>query len=851
MIITTILILIIIFSPLARGSVSPLAFGILHILTAFALLSWFLQMFREGVIRLKRTQLDIPIFIFSVLAIISIFRSPYLHDSIVELFKLLNLFAIFYLVINHIKERHEISRIVNLIVILGAALSLFGIIQYLGGITNSWWSNKGFLSSVYVNHNHFAGFLELCIPLGVGLVLGARSTEKKSFYIYLVILMLVAFMFSMSRGGWLSLSCAMMIMFILLYKKGFAGRGFFVALVVLLSVGFLIVKNMNIELFLSRIASYKELDFSGRLEIWKGTLRIIQDRPLFGTGLGTFIYYFPRYRPVGFNLFANYAHNDYLQVMSEMGMFALLCMIYILFLIVKKGFNTYLISQSNFKRCISIGAAIGVLSIAIHSLGDFNLRIPANAILLTVLSGIIFNLRSRGEGPDSYLEIKLNKASLYLFRPVFTVATFVWILCISRLVMAEVIYKGVNSSNLNDRIKILKKAIYLLPENNSYYKDLGQIYINRASNRLDKEKDLLRALAYYQRASEINPMDGWAHLGRGDAFLYLGYFKEAKDAYQQAVDLDPTNSYYLKKIGNAMVREGNTVASVKAFKHASFIEKNRISLVSLDYDAARPEPYIERGDLYYKESKLKDALNMYKIAEALDPEKEDIKMKIASLLERMGQRKNAGEYISSIPLNASREVIFLNSRARYLISRGKYKEADTLIEEAFSINGDDYITLQNKIDLLQKQRRPYREVRPYMHRILELNGNSAEGLISGKNIILTFDLEEDGIMARSGTKEISFILPLGLIDVKIFASGTFAKDEWPHMLVSMNSRPILSTYVSSSSYAEFNASGFSTEGIGLIQIEFSNDYWDSLTGEDRNLKIKKVILEYKYPDYES
>ena len=83
------------------------------------------------------------------------------------------------------------------------------------------------------------------------------------------------------------------------------------------------------------------------------------------------------------------------------------------------------------------------------------------------------------------------------------------------------------------------------------------------------------------------------------------------------------------------------------------------------------------------------------------------------------------------------------------------------------------------------------------------------------------------------------------------AAGTFAKNEWPHMLVRMNSTSILSAYVSSTSYAEYSASAFSQEGANLIEIEFSNDYFDSLSGEDRNLKINKIILEYKCPDYEN
>lgn len=854
MIIRLLLILMIIFSPLARGSVSPLAFGPLQIVTALALLLWFLRMFKEGAIKIKRTELDMPILIFALLAIASIFRSPYKYDSIIELFKLLNLIAIFYLVVNNVKERGQISKIVNIIVILGGALSLFGIIQYLGGTANPWWSNKRFLSSVYVNHNHFAGFLELCIPLCLGLVLSEKTIEKKSFYTYIIILMLAAFMFSMSRGAWLSLSISMTAMFVMLYKRRLIRGGFFIALLLLTAIAFLIVKNVDMNLFLNRVASYKELDFSGRLEIWKAALNIVKERPLFGTGLGSFIYYFPKYRPLGFNLFANFAHNDYLQVASETGIFGLFCMIGIFLLIVKNGFANYLISQSSFKKGISLGAAIGILSIAIHSFGDFNLRIPANAVLFTVISGIIFNLRSRNQRPDTYFEFKLSKLSLGLVRPICSVAIFIWILCIARIVVAEAIYRGFGVSDFKDRIRTLNRALYVLPENNTYYKDLARLYINKASISLNKEKELLTALENYRRATEINPMDAWAWQGKGDTLLYLGRFEDAKDAYKKALGLDPNNSLYLKKIGEALVRAGDTDRAVNVFKRASFIEKNRFSKLTIENDTSKPERYIEKGDLFYSEGYLKNALDMYRIAEGLGAKEEDIKIRIINVLERMGQKDRAEQYAGSTPLALGdpNKILFLNSRARYLISKGEYIKADVLIEKALSLKADDSITLQNKIDLLRRERRPVEEVAPYIEKLLELNNDNTKVLISGKDIILTFDLErKQGLMVTSGMKEFSFIMPLGLIDIKILAAGSFANDEWPRMVVKMNSKPILSTHVSSRSYIEFNSSGFTQEGSNSLRIEFSNDYWDSVSGEDRNLEIKKIILEYKYPDYES
>lgn len=847
MIIKFILILMIIASPLFRGSVCPLAFGSLQILTAVAMLLWFLHMAKEGILRFKPTALGIPLLLFLLLAAASIFRAPYMHDSLIEFSKLVNLIAIFYLTVNHINDRRDIKKVVNVIVIVGAVLSIFGIIQYLGGITNSWWDIKNFLSSVYVNHNHFAGFLELSIPLCIGLALGERNGMKRPFYIYLFFVMLLAFMLSMSRGAWFSLAFSMSIMFILLYKKGFIRKRFFTLFFIFILIGFLFMKNGALDLFLGRIASYKEFDFEGRLEIWNGTLGIIKDNLFFGTGIGTFIHCFPRYRPAGLNLFVNYAHNDYLQLASELGIVSLFLAFYMLFLIARKAIKTYLVSESNFKKGVFIGMFTGILSIAIHSIVDFNLRIPANAILFAVLSGMIFSLRSRDVEPDKYFEIMLNRRALYVLRPLFIVIMFIWILGISRLVVAEAILISVRKAGCDEKLSGLNRAINILPGASDYYKKLAQIHTGRASINYYKEKDLLMALEYYRRASEINPADAWAWLGIGDSFLYLGDIDSARGFYKKALDLDPNNSYYLKKMGDLLVSLGNIDEAVNAFKRASLLEKKSMAWLDLNHGKYEPEIYIEKGDLYYRKGDLEGALKMYKLAEGLGSEEMSIKM--VNILERMGQVDIAGKYPQ--PLNDSENVLLLNSRARHFISIGDYKKAEALIEKALSINQNDCMTLQNKIDLLQRQRKPFEEIRPYMQRLLELNDKNGEGFISGRNMALIFNLEKDGLMSSSGIKKISFILPLGLVGVKIVAAGTFAKNEWPHMLVRMNSTSILSAYVSSTSYAEYSASAFSQEGANLIEIEFSNDYFDSLSGEDRNLKINKIILEYKCPDYEN
>lgn len=849
--IKVILMLILIFAPMARGSVSPIAYCSMQLVTLLAVSLWLFSMFRQGEIRLKRTQLDIPALLFIALAAVSIIRAEYKYASMVEFLKLLNIAAVFCLVINNIEEKRDIERITSLIVILGAGFSLFGIIQYFGGITNFWWHQKKFISSVYVNHNHFSGFLELCIPLCLGIILYERKTEKKLFYGYLLVIMLTAFIFSMSRGAWFSLAISFTAMFALLYKRREIGPRFFIALLIIMAAGFFIIHSINLKLFVSRLASYRDLDFSGRLEIWRGALKIIKDNLFSGTGLGMFTYYFPEYRPVGLNMFVNYAHNDYLQVSAEMGISGLLCMAYIIFLILKKGFLTYFVARSNFKKFITLGAVIGILSIAIHSMADFNLNIPANAALFAVLAGIIFSLRSGNEGKQEYFTLKLNKMFLSCMRPVLGAAIFVSALFIARIFIAEAVCLNINKHDFDGKTAILNKAIKILPEKTDYYKKLAQLYMSHSYVGLNKEGDLLMALSGYSRAIEINPRDAWAWAGKGDACLYLNFFEEAECAYKNALILDPNNSYYLKRYGNLLAIKGELPFSVDAFKNSSRMERQRVSRVTISYDASDPQIYMEKGKSCYKEGDFKNALNMYRIAEGLSPEDESIKIKIIDILERTGYAAEAEKYASLIKQDDSVKVSILNSKARYLISRGLYQEADRLVEDIFNMDGNNLAALQSRIDILQRRKMPFSAARPYMESLMKLNKGFEESTLSGKNIALTFNFGKNGVLKASGSKIINFALPIGAVKARLVVSGVSANNEWPHMLVKMNSMNMLSKYVESSSDLEFNAAGIAGEGSNQIEIEFSNDYWDSVTHENRILNIKKLILEYIYPDYEN
>ncbi len=138
----------------------------------------------------------------------------------------------------------------------------------------------------------------------------------------------------------------------------------------------------------SQITNTMEVEGS-RSHIWKDTSNLIKEFPVLGTGLGTYEYAFPKYKTIKRQLLYDHAHNDYLELISNTGFAG--------FIIIIAGGAYYLIMVTRlfirrrdpFVRGITIGCLGGISYIILHSLTDFNLQIPANALHLSMITGIM------------------------------------------------------------------------------------------------------------------------------------------------------------------------------------------------------------------------------------------------------------------------------------------------------------------------------------------------------------------------------------------------------------------------------------------------------------------------------
>jgi O-antigen ligase len=124
-----------------------------------------------------------------------------------------------------------------------------------------------------------------------------------------------------------------------------------------------------------------------RLLQWEGTLNMIKDNWLAGTGPGTYAVAYPPYQLPGQKFLQVYAHNDYLQFSAESGILAIPLMLWLMFLFFRAGVAKFK-SHSRQTSGIALGCMAAVIAVLIHSYSDGNLRIPANAILFTAITAL-------------------------------------------------------------------------------------------------------------------------------------------------------------------------------------------------------------------------------------------------------------------------------------------------------------------------------------------------------------------------------------------------------------------------------------------------------------------------------
>ncbi|PID58901.1 hypothetical protein CSB45_02560 [candidate division KSB3 bacterium] len=319
--------------------------------------------------------------------------------------------GVFFLIVNNLRSPRQIKRLMYTIAAVGVVEAFYGLLDYLSGgqqIFLHHHTHSFGLSGSFVNKNHFAGYLELAIPLLLSLLVfqleeRRQMTAKKRFRFlsekfmkvvligFLSALTIGALLLSGSRGGLLSFAAGMLFFTALAYSRRIIRKRAPLILLVLLTafVAAILLGHGSIS---SRLQTLADLDsdfsFQLRRKIWNDTFSMFRASPIFGTGLGSFPHIYPQSQSFPSDLRIDHAENDYLQLLTETGAIGAFLVLCILALFLHSTIRAWMQRQARWAIIFTIGGLSGLSCLLLHSFIDFNLHLPSNAFSFTVIAAL-------------------------------------------------------------------------------------------------------------------------------------------------------------------------------------------------------------------------------------------------------------------------------------------------------------------------------------------------------------------------------------------------------------------------------------------------------------------------------
>jgi len=442
---------ILLFTPLAFGAVQDWSVALMEIAAFVVLGAWLLKMILEKRAVIIKTPLLLLGGCFFALVMIQLVPLPHellkiaspatdaLYTRVLEhrgsswrtisvnpdatrdeLFKIAAYASVFLVIINHYRTKEQIANIIRLVLAIACFITVFAMVQKMAWNGRMYWfypvsplleSNSVNIWGPYISRNHFAGYLEMAMPLGLGLLLYRYSTLKMSTHAsfmhlfsrltssrqfarivrlcLLVFLLSAAVFMSLSRGGILGCLASVLFFIILTGRRKSLKQGsrLVAGIVVMMLVIVALASWIRIESRFGEIG--KDIGLQ-RKNVWHDTLTMAGDYPLLGTGLGTFNSIYPRYQTRFGSLLFEHAENDYLELLTDTGAIGFIIAVTLAGVFYRSVLVQWHKRHDPFVTCVGAGGLASCVALHVHGLTDFNFRIPANAMLLAVIAAVIY-----------------------------------------------------------------------------------------------------------------------------------------------------------------------------------------------------------------------------------------------------------------------------------------------------------------------------------------------------------------------------------------------------------------------------------------------------------------------------
>ncbi len=484
------------------------------------------------------------------------------------------------LVFRRIRSRSRAKILVYVMMAAGVFEALYGLEELFGGTSRIFgWKNRYYAGSAFgtfVNRNHFSAFLEMILPLCLGYVLaradffsmekgltlrqkilwfGQERLQKTIAVGVIPVIMGLGIVFSYSRSGVFVLIASILFMIALSslapnrHEEDIDGSGAPTSKRSrrLLRIIFLVVVGAALWIGIDPLIKRFSPDLitgEGRPILYKYTGDMIRANPVFGVGLGAYVYGYGLFEKKYTQGLTTHAHNDYLEVLAESGIPAGGMLIAAAFAVLAAMSALWVRRRDSSSRGVGLGCTAAIAAILIHSFTDYSLRMPANALYFVTLFalglGVLSLRRPSVARPQAVPPPSISRGRKW--RAVFTTFGVVFLLFITVKLNMGYLYLGCYESaraeaaqkgeSLERKFPILEKHLLRAVrwwKNPIFFREMGRLYHEMAIAANDSEKpearDAFAGRAGQSLTSQIerSPADAFAYYELGQTYMLINY----------------------------------------------------------------------------------------------------------------------------------------------------------------------------------------------------------------------------------------------------------------------------------------------------------------------------------------
>lgn len=587
-----------------------------------------------------RSPIVLPALLLYLYALLSIFWAHTKYDAVVDALDWTGAFLTGFLILLLVRNYTSMHWLVFSLYISGLLIALLGVGQYLFGI--DWVQQHVVPATTFSNKNMAGQYGVLTLPLGLILFFQARKRSE----IWLSAIgsaFIISFIYyTRARGSWVaSATEAFLLLAFLGYVRWgrgivlLAGREKKIALLTAALFTFLLcsltpetVSDLSspIEKLKSYVSEQKEYEerfatesglrtakmvFGGasfsankRITMWINSLPMFIDHFFFGVGLGNWRVFYPTYQEwfwpdweLHKNLYHANAHNDYVEIVSELGLFG---SIFFFWLIVA-FFRTWIyvtrrLTEENF---IILGPVIATIGISVSSMFSFPLKQPVPILFVLTYMALISCCYSFLQSSGSKAHYKVpykGTVTRYAAAAVLFVTTIFMFVYHYNLYISELNYRAsVSSLNAKQYRNSYQAAVRAMQHNPMrtellWLEGTSQLRLGDTDSAIENYKKVLAA--YPNSSNTLNNL-ATAYSIKGDTFSSIG-------TYQKLISLQPSNMKQKFNYVRMLIRLGynkqaepylNEVLQYSLARQATgrrWWEKEKERLLSLGRVARRP-----------------------------------------------------------------------------------------------------------------------------------------------------------------------------------------------------------------------------------------------------------------------